>query len=57
MYSQTGELDFQLFDEGENIWDFHRGRPFENEDLSTADEREVLDKLGEVGPAADSVET
>ena len=48
MYSQTGELDFRLFDEGENIWDFHRGRPFENEDLPAADEREVLDKLGKI---------
>lgn len=44
----TGELGFQLFEEGENMWDYHRGRPLESDAIPDADEAEVLDKLGSI---------
>ena len=44
---RTGGLKIKLFDEGENVWDFHRGRALDTKfKEETAKDMKALDRLG-----------
>lgn len=43
-----GEAGIVMFTEGENVWDYHRGRELEEETSVKPDEVEALDRLGKM---------